>query len=170
MFGEWALKEGLLTEARIKEMQQSVMAEVEDAVQFADESPKPVRTPPAAGGLRRPPLRASPSVLDPRGGHLTTRTRRLIRIQPSSVPNTAGSIVQGSRGLHRPVWKINEAGNCLRASLPTSSKQCQSTFQRSRTCLENSVDHLMGWVPEEAQAEPRKYDNNEKCSITAMAK
>lgn len=45
MFSEWAVKEGLLTEAKIKELQQSVMAEVEEAVKFADESPKPVRTP-----------------------------------------------------------------------------------------------------------------------------
>lgn len=43
MFAEWAVKEGLLTEGKIKELQQSVMAEVEEAVKFADESPKPVR-------------------------------------------------------------------------------------------------------------------------------
>ena len=42
-FRSWALAEGLLTEAQVKEIDQSVTEEVEDAVKFADESPKPVR-------------------------------------------------------------------------------------------------------------------------------
>lgn len=89
MFGEWALKEGLLTEARIKEMQQSVMAEVENAVQFADESPKPVRTPPAAGGLRRPPQRAGPPWRAPHDAHQEADENSAV----FCVPHTAGSIV-----------------------------------------------------------------------------
>ena len=35
------LKNGLATEAEIKEIEKDVVAEVEDAVEFADESPKP---------------------------------------------------------------------------------------------------------------------------------
>lgn len=42
-FRKWALAEGLLTEAQVKEIDQSVTEEVEDSVKFADESPKPVR-------------------------------------------------------------------------------------------------------------------------------
>jgi len=44
------LAEGLLTEAQVKEIDQSVTEEVEDAVKFADESPKPVRQRSAARG------------------------------------------------------------------------------------------------------------------------
>ena len=43
-FREYCLKNGLLTEANIKEIEAGVMAEVEESVTFADESPKPVRT------------------------------------------------------------------------------------------------------------------------------
>ena len=42
-FRSWALAEGLLSEAQVKEIDASVTEEVEDAVKFADESPKPVR-------------------------------------------------------------------------------------------------------------------------------
>lgn len=38
---EYMLKNGLATEAEIKEIEKDVVAEVEDAVEFADESPKP---------------------------------------------------------------------------------------------------------------------------------
>jgi TPP-dependent pyruvate/acetoin dehydrogenase alpha subunit len=39
------LKNGLLTEQQIKDIEKSVIDEVEEAVQFADESPKPVSSP-----------------------------------------------------------------------------------------------------------------------------
>ena len=56
-FRKWALEEGLFSEGKIKDLEQSVLAEVEDAVQFADESPKPV----SACVTDAPPPR-SPSV------------------------------------------------------------------------------------------------------------
>ncbi|KAK9803135.1 hypothetical protein WJX73_010229 [Symbiochloris irregularis] len=40
-FRKYALDEGLLTEQQIKDIDKDVQAEVEDAVQYADESPKP---------------------------------------------------------------------------------------------------------------------------------
>ena len=46
------LEEGLVTEAQLKEVEAAVVAEVDDAVKFADESPKPVRV--------HPQLRAAP--------------------------------------------------------------------------------------------------------------
>jgi len=36
------LEAGLMSEADVKELEKSVIDEVEDAVKFADESPKPV--------------------------------------------------------------------------------------------------------------------------------
>jgi TPP-dependent pyruvate/acetoin dehydrogenase alpha subunit len=41
-FKDYCLKNGLLTEQQIKDIEKSVLDEVEEAVQFADESPKPV--------------------------------------------------------------------------------------------------------------------------------
>jgi hypothetical protein len=73
-FREYCLKNGLLTEANIKEIEASVLAEVEESVTFADESPKPVRPPecvPATKHLhtnsshpyrRRPPMKPRSSV------------------------------------------------------------------------------------------------------------
>jgi TPP-dependent pyruvate/acetoin dehydrogenase alpha subunit len=43
-FRKWALESGLLTEAQIQEINQSVTDVVEESVKFADESPKPVRS------------------------------------------------------------------------------------------------------------------------------
>lgn len=42
-FRKWALESGLLTEEQVQEINQSVTEVVEEAVKFADESPKPVR-------------------------------------------------------------------------------------------------------------------------------
>ena len=42
-FRKYALDSGLMSEADVKELEKSVIDEVEDAVKFADESPKPVR-------------------------------------------------------------------------------------------------------------------------------
>lgn len=41
---DYMLKHGLATEAEIKDLEKSVADEVDDAVDFADKSPKPVRT------------------------------------------------------------------------------------------------------------------------------
>lgn len=41
-FRKYALEAGLMTEADVKELEKSVNEEVEEAVKFADESPKPV--------------------------------------------------------------------------------------------------------------------------------
>jgi TPP-dependent pyruvate/acetoin dehydrogenase alpha subunit len=43
MFREWAMKEGLLSDGQVKDIEKDVHAIVEDAVKFAEESPKPVR-------------------------------------------------------------------------------------------------------------------------------
>ena len=44
-FKKFALDAGLLSESDVKDIEKEVLAEVEDAVKFADESPKPVSTP-----------------------------------------------------------------------------------------------------------------------------
>ena len=49
---KYILEEGLVTEAQLKEVEAAVVAEVDDAVKFADESPKPVRVHP---GMRAAP-------------------------------------------------------------------------------------------------------------------
>lgn len=41
MFREWAMKEGLLSDGQVKDIEKDVHAIVEDAVKFAEESPKP---------------------------------------------------------------------------------------------------------------------------------
>ena len=41
-FRKFALDAGLMNEADLKDIEKEVLAEVEDAVKFADESPKPV--------------------------------------------------------------------------------------------------------------------------------
>lgn len=40
-FRTWALEQGLLSDGKVKDIEAAVNAEVEDAVKFADESPKP---------------------------------------------------------------------------------------------------------------------------------
>ena len=41
-FRKFALEEGLMSDADVKDIEKQVTAEVEEAVKFADESPKPV--------------------------------------------------------------------------------------------------------------------------------
>ena len=41
-FKKFALDAGLMNESDVKDIEKEVLAEVEDAVKFADESPKPV--------------------------------------------------------------------------------------------------------------------------------
>ena len=43
-FREFALAEGLMSDADVKDIEKQIVAEVEEAVKFADESPKPVST------------------------------------------------------------------------------------------------------------------------------
>lgn len=43
-FRKFALEEGLMSDADVKDIEKQVTAEVEEAVKFADESPKPVST------------------------------------------------------------------------------------------------------------------------------
>ena len=45
-FRDFVLKQSILSEAQIKDIDNEVEAIVDDAVKFADESPKPVRTGP----------------------------------------------------------------------------------------------------------------------------
>lgn len=42
-FRKYILEEGLLSESQIRDIEKEVLEVVEDAVKFADESPKPVR-------------------------------------------------------------------------------------------------------------------------------
>lgn len=42
-FRKFALEEGLMSDADVKDIEKEIVAEVEEAVKFADESPKPVR-------------------------------------------------------------------------------------------------------------------------------
>ena len=44
-FRDFVLKQSILSEAQIKDIDKEVEAVVDDAVKFADESPKPVRRP-----------------------------------------------------------------------------------------------------------------------------
>lgn len=44
-FRDFVLKQSILSEAQIKDIDAEVEAIVDDAVKFADESPKPVRSP-----------------------------------------------------------------------------------------------------------------------------
>jgi pyruvate dehydrogenase E1 component alpha subunit len=44
-FRNFVLKQSILSEAQIKDIDAEVEAIVDDAVKFADESPKPVRSP-----------------------------------------------------------------------------------------------------------------------------
>ena len=46
-FRKFALAEGLMSDADVKDIEKQIVAEVEEAVKFADESPKPVSTTPA---------------------------------------------------------------------------------------------------------------------------
>lgn len=41
-FKKYALEAGLMSDADVKQIDKEVLAEVEEAVKFADESPKPV--------------------------------------------------------------------------------------------------------------------------------
>lgn len=41
-FRKFALEEGLMSDADVKDIEKQIVAEVEEAVKFADESPKPV--------------------------------------------------------------------------------------------------------------------------------
>ena len=41
-FKKYALEAGLIQESELKEIEKEVLAEVDEAVKFADESPKPV--------------------------------------------------------------------------------------------------------------------------------
>ena len=43
-FRKFALEEGLMSDADVKDIEKQIVAEVEEAVKFADESPKPVST------------------------------------------------------------------------------------------------------------------------------
>ena len=44
-FKKYALEAGLIQESELKDIEKKVLAEVDEAVKFADESPKPVSAP-----------------------------------------------------------------------------------------------------------------------------
>lgn len=69
-FKDYCLKNGLLTEQQIKDIEKSVNDEIEEAVQFADESPKPVQDPLRSAQCASPALEKCWEMCIPRPARL----------------------------------------------------------------------------------------------------